>query len=296
MVQSRKSVRNVKRDIFHPSKWRDLNRRWVSALVLIPVALVSVYFGGFALAFACAVLAGIMGHEWATISGYKDRFFMVALCGLPCFVAGIVDFSLVSTPISLTNYQIGWAVFPVVVLLGLIRSQVGVRSYCESMAGVINAGGVSLLVFTLREGNWDGRAATLIFMSIVWAADATAFFVGKAFGGPKLLPIVSRNKTWIGLVGSIIVSLLLSGIAAHLMDGDNIAWLVACFFIAVLAQSGDLVESAIKRNFGVKDAGSILPGHGGMMDRVDGWGMVAFGTVITFVLFPESLKLLGLAL
>ncbi len=285
----------MKTDIFNPAKWRDLNRRWLSALALIPIALVSVYLGGSALAFACAVLAGIMGHEWATISNYKNRFSMVALCGLPCFVAGIVDFPYLASQITVTNYQVGWIVFPIVVGLSLVRSQLGVRSYCESMAGVINAGGVSLLVFTLREGSWDGRAATLIFMSIVWAADATAFFVGKAFGGPKLLPIVSRNKTWIGLVGSVIVSLLLSGIAAHLMNGNNVAWLVACFFIAILAQSGDLVESAIKRNFGVKDAGSILPGHGGMMDRVDGWGMVAFGTVITFYLYPESLNLLGLA-
>lgn len=285
----------MKTDIFNPTKWRDLNRRWISALVLIPVALVSVYFGGWALAFSCAVLAGIMGHEWATISNYKNRFFMVLLCGMPCFIAGIFDFSYVSKFTEFTNYQIGWIVFPVVVTVSLVCAQLGLRSWAEAMAGVINASGVSLLVFTLREGSWDGRAATLIFMSIVWAVDATAFFVGKAFGGPKLLPIVSRNKTWIGLVGSVIVALLLSGIAAHLMKGSNLAWLVACFFIAVLAQSGDLIESAIKRNFGVKDAGSILPGHGGMMDRVDGWGMVAFGTVITFFLYPESLIFLGFA-
>lgn len=285
----------MKRDIFNPAKWRDLNRRWVSALVLIPVALVSVYLGGFALAFACAVLAGIMGHEWATISNYKNRFFMVALCGLPCFIAGIADFPMIDAQIELANYKIGWLVFPIVVFLSLIHSKFRFRSWVEAMAGVINASGVSLLVFTLREGNWDGRSATLIFMSIVWAVDATAFFVGKAFGGPKLLPAISRNKTWIGLLGSIFVSLFFSAVAANIMNGNYAAWLVACFFLAILAQSGDLVESAVKRNFGVKDAGSILPGHGGMMDRVDGWGMVCFWTVITFYFFPETLNLLGFA-
>ena len=122
-----------------------------------------------------------------------------------------------------------------------------------------------------------GFALVLWAFIVTWAADIGAFFVGRTFGGPKLAPTISPNKTISGLVGGVVAATLLSGIWAQLM-GLHWAWLLLAPFFALAAAGGDLFESWMKRRAGVKDAGRIIPGHGGVLDRLDGLVPVAMLT------------------
>jgi phosphatidate cytidylyltransferase len=106
-------------------------------------------------------------------------------------------------------------------------------------------------------------------LSLVWATDIGAFFAGRSIGGPKLAPKLSPNKTWAGLIGGIVAASLLA-IVLHVQYGLPWRMTLATPFLAVLAQGGDLYESWLKRRAGVKDSGNILPGHGGLLDRLDG--------------------------
>ncbi|MGL4406490.1 MAG: phosphatidate cytidylyltransferase, partial [Notoacmeibacter sp.] len=122
----------------------------------------------------------------------------------------------------------------------------------------------------LRNGN-QGFDAIILLFAIVWASDIGAYFVGRKIGGPKLAPKISPGKTRSGAIGGIIVSMIAAGIVAAVTQ--NLIWSVAVFvaaFVSIISQIGDLFESYLKRRFGVKDSGSIMPGHGGLFDRVDG--------------------------
>jgi phosphatidate cytidylyltransferase len=127
-------------------------------------------------------------------------------------------------------------------------------------------------VIKLRLQNTD----TLFWMfSIIWATDIFAFFAGKIIGGQKLAPKISPNKTWSGLIGGIFASMLIGFISAFIFDGSVLFFVFISALIAVVEQLSDLLESKFKRTFGVKDSGNIIPGHGGVLDRLDGMMLVA---------------------
>ena len=111
-------------------------------------------------------------------------------------------------------------------------------------------------------------------MALVWACDSGAFFAGRAIGGAKLAPQISPNKTWAGFIGGLVAAGLF-GIALVWLFGLPVPLAIATPFLAVLAQLGDVYESHLKRRAGVKDSGNLLPGHGGLMDRLDGLVAVA---------------------
>ncbi|MEM7767596.1 MAG: phosphatidate cytidylyltransferase, partial [Pseudomonadota bacterium] len=148
-------------------------------------------------------------------------------------------------------------------------------------------------LLALREGPWDGQAAALIFMAIVWASDSAAYFAGRGFGGPALSP-GSPNKTWSGALGAVFCCMLCGAIAAGLVGGDQLAWVCVGGMISVIAQAGDLLESSLKRRFGVKDASGLVPGHGGVMDRVDGLGAVCVAGGLILAAAPGLVAALGL--
>ncbi|MEM9740882.1 MAG: phosphatidate cytidylyltransferase, partial [Pseudomonadota bacterium] len=123
-------------------------------------------------------------------------------------------------------------------------------------------------------------------------SDSGAYFAGRGFGGPPL-SADSPNKTWSGAFGAVICSVLAGAIAAGLLKADLLVWLVFGAVLSVVAQFGDLFESQIKRQFGVKDASGLVPGHGGVMDRVDGLGAVCVLAVAAFLAFPGLVSTLG---
>ena len=128
-----------------------------------------------------------------------------------------------------------------------------------------------LALLWLRHQPWYGRDTILWIVLCVWATDTGAYFLGSLAGGAKLAPSISPSKTWSGLVGGICFSAVVSsacGLAFNAGDTPTLA--LAGIAIAIVAQAGDLYESAAKRRAGVKDSGRLIPGHGGLLDRVDG--------------------------
>jgi phosphatidate cytidylyltransferase len=134
----------------------------------------------------------------------------------------------------------------------------------------------------------------MYFMSFVWASDAAAYFFGRMIRGPRLLPRESPNKTWSGAVAAVLVCALCGYVAAGWQGAEILPWMIAGMLLSVSAQAGDLFESGLKRRFKVKDSGTILPGHGGLLDRVDGLGAVSIFASLTFLSVPSVPRLLGL--
>jgi len=174
-------------------------------------------------------------------------------------------------------YAIFWIAASAIVLWEWARLVTGARlrafALIDWLAGGVAYAGVLLFApLILRRDPAFGLTAILFLFAIVWATDIVAYFVGRAIGGPKLWPAVSPKKTWAGALGGT-----LGGIAAGLLTVKLMGLsvtpmlvLVACV-LSMVAQGGDLLESAIKRYFGAKDASQLIPGHGGLMDRLDGF-------------------------
>jgi phosphatidate cytidylyltransferase len=125
----------------------------------------------------------------------------------------------------------------------------------------------SYVALILLRGAESGRATVLFLMLVVWAGDIGAYLVGRLVGGPRLAPSISPGKTWSGAAGGTLCAVL-AGLAVA--PAHPVAACVLALVLSIVAQAGDLLESAIKRHFGVKDSGRLIPGHGGLLDRLDG--------------------------
>lgn len=267
---------------------RELALRLMSAAVLIPFALFVVWSGGLLLAMCCVLFAAILAYEWVRMSVSPMMTIFVSLAIIPPAVGGV------------------FGVFPGIAALILCAIIAGVthpltQERRTAALGHIYVAGIPLAMYALREASWlnnspelwQGMAASLMIMGIVWGSDTAAFFTGRAIGGPSLTP-ESPSKTWSGAIGAVIFSAICGLLAAYLADGSYILWCVAGGVVSVLAQCGDLLESILKRRFGVKDSSGLLPGHGGLMDRVDGLGIVCAFSSIGFFISPSLVAQLGL--
>lgn len=262
----------------------ELALRIASAAVLIPFALFVVHRGGWWLGAGAAVFAAAMAYEWARMSGQKGAW--VAIAGL---AAANLAYPALSPGQPGLALGVGG-----LVATGLVLGALNPRAAPLALFGALYAGGMPLALQVLRGGPWDGAAAALILMAIVWASDSAAYFAGRGFGGPALSPKDSPNKTWSGALGALLCSALSGMIAAGLLGASGLVWALFGAAISAVAQGGDLFESQLKRRFGVKDASGLVPGHGGVMDRVDGLGAVCVASVVLFLLVPGLVPTLGL--
>ena len=137
-------------------------------------------------------------------------------------------------------------------------------------AGLAYAALPAAALIWLRGDGDSGRMTIYWLFAIVWSADSAAYLCGRAIGGPKLAPQISPKKTWAGFIGGVSIAGLIGLAVAAFGSAPLVAWGAAGLAVAVASQLGDLAESALKRHFGVKDASGLIPGHGGLMDRVDG--------------------------
>ncbi len=239
----------------------DLTVRAISGAVMIAIAAIAIYLGGHAFWFLLAIGAVAMQHEWAGLvqSPQHRKLSMLAL-----FV-----------PISIMS---PFAAGPGFLALGLIAAAAVFVMVIERgwalASGVIYCGLPVLALLYLRGDPEDGLLLALWAMALVWATDIGAYFAGRSIGGPKLAPAISPNKTWAGLIGGMVAALA-TGFAMHFYAGLPFFLVVASPVLAVLAQCGDLLESGMKRKAGLKDSSNLIPGHGGVLDRVDGLVPVA---------------------
>ncbi|MCR9269517.1 MAG: phosphatidate cytidylyltransferase [Hyphomonadaceae bacterium] len=265
----------------HDGQPGDLGLRLISAAVMIPIGLFLVWKGGPWLSAGCGLFAGLMAYEWIRMTGSPSMKAFVFLAMLP-FLPAILDAPL-------------WAVLTLAasVFLASLTHPVGSKRGAEAF-GMLYVAGMPLALFFMREGPWDGVAVALIFMAIVWGSDSAAYFSGRGFGGPPLHPD-SPAKTWSGAIGAILFSALCGVLAARITGGDVFVWVMMGALISIIAQLGDLFESSMKRQYGIKDSSGLVPGHGGLLDRVDGLGMVCVATVLGFLFAPGLVAVLGLS-
>ncbi|WP_454917150.1 phosphatidate cytidylyltransferase [Xanthobacter sediminis] len=248
----------------------DLTPRTASALVLVPLVLALTYFGGwpFALLWVLAGLAIL--YEWAAMVRLGNRTVWLAL-GAAVLVGALVLLMLGSRPHALSAVLLGAAVAALAVP----------RQSAWSLSGVLVAAAAALPIVALRGEGPLGLLAVLFIYAVVWATDIFAYFVGRTFGGPKLWPRVSPNKTWSGAIGGAVAGML-AGVGVAAFGGVADLWPVGliALLLSAVSQAGDLAESAVKRRCGVKDASRLIPGHGGILDRLDGFAATALAAVL----------------
>lgn len=257
------------------SKNSDLPKRAVVGLALVGLALAALWAGGYGFWLVVAVMAILMIGEWALLAGDQDKRRLSQY--------------VLSVPLAILSPA---AAGPGFLALGLIFGAfffVAIVTRNSKLAwGQVYVGLPVLALLLLRE-HPQGFAATLWTMAMVWVCDSGAYFAGRAIGGPKLAPDISPNKTWAGFIGGLIASIGFSAAFAWLAPGSAIGWwLVAVApIVAVASQVGDLYESHLKRVAGVKDSGNLLPGHGGVLDRLDGLVFAAPVAVLFFAIHHQ---------
>lgn len=242
---------------------RELAVRIAAALVLVPIALLDVWAGGVWFELGIAFVAAIMAAEWSGIV-YRGSRFQFALHAIAAIGAVLV----VSRSGAFAALLVVAACWAVSLIWEVSRGKSGSRWAWWGVPYVALPG---LALVLIRQSPEYGLLAVLWLFAIVWSADTFAYVFGRLIGGPKLAPAISPNKTWAGLFGAVGGGVAASVLLGWYAELPNL-WplFIAGVLLAVLEQSGDLFESAAKRRFGVKDSGRIIPGHGGVLDRVDG--------------------------
>ena len=256
-----------------------LIKRIITGVVLIIVALVAVRFGGIGFTALIAVATLIMFAEWAVMHRIGRG---LRLAGLGLLAAVIAALAVVAPAEAVMALAAGAG------LLGLFASRLQKGAGFWTAAGLLYAGLPAVSLIWLR-GLPLGLEAVIFLLLCVWAADIVAFFTGRALGGRKLAPSISPNKTWSGAIGGVVGAIIIAGGAAAVwlaeLDGKGFGYFFALAGgLAILSVLGDLFESGLKRRAGVKDSGTLLPGHGGVMDRLDGLVPVAVAAAAVFAL------------
>jgi phosphatidate cytidylyltransferase len=240
----------------------ELALRVCSALVLVPLAIGTAYLGGLPFAvFWGAAAMGVL-WEWTSLVAGSDRrsALMIGGASLALALALVV------------------ADHPLAAVIVLAISTLGAAALAPAerrtwvAGGIPYAGAIGVAPIMLRSDNEHGFWAVMLLFAVVWTTDIAAYFAGRAVGGPKLMPHVSPNKTWSGAVGGLAAAVVVAVAVAKVADLPGLlAIAMLAVVLSVLAQAGDLFESFLKRKFGAKESSHLIPGHGGLMDRLDGF-------------------------
>ncbi len=258
---------------------RELWQRIGSGLALAAIVIADAVAGGWSFSTLVAVVAALMAVEWGRLAarrhGRNDLVVYVAVPTTLAAVAGILLGKLVAGWVGLA------AVAGMAILLAALARLRGWPAGWFGF-GVLYVGVAPTMLVWLRNATADGLVFVLFLFAAVWAADTAAFFAGRAVGGPKLAPRWSPNKTWAGFIGGVLGAAVVGVVMAEIFALPFVAGsAVLGAALGAVAQLGDLFESWIKRRAGAKHSGRLIPGHGGVLDRLDG---LIFATPV-FALF-----------
>lgn len=251
----------------------NLQLRVISAVVLAVVTLALTWLGGLPFRLLCAAMTILIFYEWtrmcrpvaATGLGFLPEALLLVFVG--ALVAGL--------PAS-------WLLLLVAVLVVVTVVVGSMRQAGQwDASGLAYAAISGLSLALLRDGDHPGLVAILFLFAVVWATDISAYFVGRAVGGPKLAPSISPGKTQSGALGGAVGGAVAGLLLAAAAGAGNLAVLgVVALVLSLVSQVGDLFESWVKRRHDRKDSGTLIPGHGGVMDRVDGLVAAAFALYV----------------
>jgi phosphatidate cytidylyltransferase len=251
----------------------ELALRIVSAVVLAPLAIGVAYLGGWAFTAFWGIAALAVLWEWTTLVTGSDRRAILMIGGASVLLAVLLA-GMVSSGLDDDIHEVRLLAAITVLAMGMLavtalapREQ---RAWVA--AGIPYAGLLGVAPIVLRSDAQYGFLAIVFLFAVVWGTDILAYFVGRAVGGPKLAPAVSPKKTWSGAVGGMAAAIAAAvAIALVASLGNMVALALLAVVLSIVAQAGDLFESALKRRFGAKDSSQLIPGHGGLMDRLDGF-------------------------
>jgi phosphatidate cytidylyltransferase len=239
---------------------RNLVVRIASAVVLVPVAIAAAYAGGWYWAALVTLCAIGLFVEWLMVSGASGN--------APLLVTGAGMLAISAPFLALRNVDVALLVLALGMVAVAFRSTAP-RSW--AVGGFLYAAAAQVSSILVRLDPREGFIALVFILLVVWCTDIGGYFAGRSIGGAKLWPRVSPNKTWAGAIGGLVLSLIVAAGFAVSGFGKMGPLLMIAAALSVASQFGDLFESAIKRRFGVKDSSQIIPGHGGLLDRLDGF-------------------------
>jgi phosphatidate cytidylyltransferase len=238
----------------------NLYMRVVAALVLAPLTIAIAWIGGWIWTCVVIAAAALLYFEWLMIVGLSNNRLAVA--------AGLAALALSGICLMMRRADIALAVVGVGVLLAAALVQ-GKRGWVAS--GLVYAAAALIATILVRRDADFGFIGLMFVLLVVWVTDIGGYFAGRGIGGPKLWPRVSPKKTWAGAIGGLVLALVIAAGFALLGFGRMVPLLLLGAALSVVSQLGDLFESAVKRRFDVKDSSHIIPGHGGLLDRLDGF-------------------------
>jgi phosphatidate cytidylyltransferase len=245
-----------------------LRLRVLSALVMAPVALAAAWAGGPWFAALIALGGVVAAWEWSRLC-HAGAFGPSGVAVVASVLVAIVLAAAARPAPGLAA-----AVLGAVATFGISRA-LGEPAPGLTALGTLWVGIPCVALLWLASDPQTGRASVLWVFAVVWATDIGAYAAGKTLGGPRLAPRMSPSKTWTGLAGGVLSAGMVGIVTGLVLNTTTLPLLGVSAALAVVEQFGDLAESVAKRRFGVKDASALIPGHGGLLDRVDGLLAVA---------------------
>lgn len=251
----------------------NLYMRVVAALVLAPLTILIAWIGGWIWACVVIAAAALLYFEWLMIVGVSGNRLAVA--------AGLAALALSGICLMLRRADIAFAIVAVgLVLVAMVAREQ--RGWVAS--GLVYAAAALIATILVRRDADFGFLGLMFVLLVVWVTDIGGYFAGRGIGGPKLWPRVSPKKTWAGAIGGLVLGLVIAAGFALLGFGKMGPLLLLGAVLSIVSQLGDLFESAVKRRFDVKDSSHIIPGHGGLLDRLDGFvAAIVFAALIGFM-------------
>ena len=255
------------------SKANSFVKRMITAVIMAPVVLLLLFFGAPFVNLFCMICGALLAWEWATLVPNKKNALYA------CAYA--------SSVVMASYLPVAFLFFTLAVMLA-ITGIVWYKARGEKYRKLLVLG-VPYITLGVASLNWlyelTNNVVLIWFVLVVWGVDVGGYVFGTTIKGPKLAPKISPNKTWAGLFGGMAVSAAVSYLYFCYWGLNHAGWYaLSAMVIAVVAQCGDLVESKIKRYLGVKDSSNLIPGHGGIFDRVDGLIFAAPFVVLSFIL------------
>jgi phosphatidate cytidylyltransferase len=243
--------------------WSNLGLRVASAAVLAPGIVAAAWFGGWPYLVVIAIGVALLAIEWGGMSAPGAPTRVAAAVAAAVLIAVFVGYR--------GDFIWAWGSIGLTAAGAAVIARGVAQRPADAAYGVLYIAPAALSLVWLRSTN-QGHWWVMMLFAATWAADIGAFAVGSTLKGPKLWPRFSPNKTWSGFVGGLAAATVAGSLMAYMSEFQLNIWAAASigFAVGLATMAGDLWESALKRRFGVKDSGDLIPGHGGLLDRVDG--------------------------